>query len=85
MKIGMLWGLDKLNGISEAKKYHISKYSMIPDTVEINPLFAEKIGVDVKSGSYDGMRIIISNSVTIGTIIIGLEKSDESKYLVKEK
>lgn len=82
----MLWGLTKLDGVSEAKKYHSDKYGIVPDTFEINPSFAEKIGIDVKSRSYDGMNMVISKTTTTGTIVIGMNKEvDEFKYLKKEK
>ena len=44
MIIGMLWACTKnIKEIDFAKDYYIKKYNRQPDTIEINPLFAEAL------------------------------------------
>ena len=87
MIIGMLWACTKnIREIEFAKEYYIKKYKREPDTIEINPLFAEAIGIDVKNRSYDVLNIIRTKSVINGCILIGVEKdTDNSKYLIEGK
>ena len=87
MIIGMLWACTKnIKEIDFAKDYYIKKYKRQPDTIEINPLFAEALGIDVKSRSYDVLNIIRTKSVINGCILIGVEKdTDNSKYLIEGK
>ena len=87
MIIGMLWACTKnIKEIDFAKDYYIKKYNRQPDTIEINPLFAEALGIDVKSRSYDILNIIRTKSVINGCILIGVEKdTDNSKYLIEGK
>lgn len=86
MKIGMLWGMEKISGILDAKKYHLNKYGILPDIFEINPVFAEKIGLNVKEKTYEDMRFILSKNTTVGTILIGLNNDSEGfKYSQREK
>ncbi len=87
MIIGMLWLCTKnIKEIDFAKDYYIKKYKREPDTVEINPLFAEALGIDVKSRSYDGLNLIRSKTVEMGNILVGVEKdTDNSKYLIEGK
>jgi hypothetical protein len=76
MIIGMLWaGKD----VSEAKKYYIKKYNRIPDTLEISPTFSDKIGIEGKSPSYDGLNVVRTNSIMNGCLFIGVE-SDEGIF-----
>ncbi len=87
MIIGMLWACTKnIKEIDLAKDYYMKKYNRQPDTIEINPLFAETLGIDVKSRSYDVLNIIRTKSVINGCILIGVEKdTDNSKYLTEGK
>jgi len=87
MIIGMLWACTKnIKEIGFAKEYYIKKYKREPDTIEINPLFAEAIGIDVKNRSHDGLNIIRTKNVINGCILVGVEKDiDNSKYLIEGK
>ena len=87
MIIGMLWACTKnIKEIEFAKGYYTKKYNREPDTIEINPLFAEALGIDVKSRSYNVLNIIRTKSVINGCILIGVEKDpDNSHYLVEGK
>lgn len=85
MIIGMLWSSsnkDIKKDISESKKYYINKYRREPDTVEVNPLFAEASGIDGNFRSYDGLNIRRSKNIQYGCLLIGVEKdTDNSKYI----
>jgi len=87
MIIGMLWSCGKdVGGISLAKQYYTKKYNRQPDTIEINPLFAEVLGIDGKNRLYDGLNLIRTKTVGMGNILIGVEKdADNSKYIVEGK
>ena len=87
MIIGMLWACTKnIKEIDFAKDYYVKKYKRQPDTIEINPLFAEALGIDVKSRSYDVLNIIRTKTVGVGNILVGVEKDvDNSKYIVEGK
>ncbi len=87
MIIGMLWACTKnIKEIEFAKEYYIKKYKREPDTIEINPLFAEAIGIDVKNRSHNGLNLIRTKNVINGCILVGVEKDiDNSKYLTEGK
>ncbi len=83
----MLWACTKnIKEIEFAKEYYIKKYKREPDTIEINPLFAEAIGIDVKNRSHNGLNLIRTKNVINGCILVGVEKDiDNSKYLTEGK
>ena len=87
MIIGMLWACTKnIKEIEFAKEYYVKKYKREPDAIEINPLFAEAIGIDAKNRSYNGLNLIRTKNVINGCILVGVEKDiDNSKYLTEEK
>lgn len=87
MIIGMLWACTKnIKEIDLAKDYYVKKYKREPDTIEINPLFAEALGIDVKSRSYDRLNLIRTKTVGISNILVGVEKDvDNSKYIIEGK
>ncbi len=75
MVIGMLWMGSNFHA---AKEYHIKKYKIVPDTVEVNPLFAKKLGI---KGEVDGLKIIENVMIQNGNALIGLSTAKEDIYL----
>ncbi len=77
MNIGMLWLGDKPE---EAINYYVRKYKVNPDKIELPQVTYDKLKGDGKLHSYEGIKVVASQYVILGNMIVGVDKDTRLSY-----